>query len=179
MYTVVYTPENELAGNTVIADNFTLAGDDTVAEVKESYYYPANNQVRLLALVDTADINTPLNLKSVNVKDTEGNNADVDTTVYLLSEENIEVGALAIQSYRFISGGAAVSDVTNKTGISILVCVANATTGAKRGTVTVYDGTTVCGEAEFNVKNEGVVWLTVDTTSHTFTADENVRVVIE
>ena len=144
--------------------------------MEAAYYYPETGQVKLTVSAATIDENAPLTLLSQGVQDTDGNAANANETVYLLTEEPIEPGTLGVQSYRFFIGGAPVSEVKERSGVSVLVCVANATGSAQSGTVQVYDGETLCGEATYSVKNEGAVWVTVDTTAHTFSAAENVTI---
>lgn len=179
VYTVVYTPDTTLSADSVKADNFSLFSTATSADVKEAYYYPENNQVKLTVFAITTDENAALTLSPCGVRDTEGNDVETESSVYLLEETEIEYGTIGVQSFRFFSDEQAIGDITNRKGVSVLVGVANATGSRKTGKVSVYDGEILCGEADFTVKNEGISWLTVDCTAHTFSSAKNVRFVIE
>lgn len=179
VYTVVYTPDVTLAADSVKADNFYLTSQATSADVREAYYYPENGCVKLTVFAITTDEDAPLTLNLSEVRDIEGYKVETEQNVYLLEETEIEEGTLGVQSFRFFSEEQAISDITNRKGVSVLVGITNATGSRKTGNVSVYDGEILCGKAEFSVKNEGVCWLTVACTAHTFSSAKNVRFVVE
>lgn len=175
MYTIVYTPEKELSSATVLSTNYLVEGENADITVDSAYYYPASGVVRLIADAVIVDEDALYTLTTDGVTDTDGNAADETLTVYLVKEQEPKACELYVSAYRFLKDGKPVSVIENDTtGITLWVFVANATTSQKTGTLKVYDGSTLCGEAEFTAKNEGFAIVNVDTSAYTFSDLENV-----
>lgn len=159
----------------MLSTNYLVEGENADITVSSAYYYPASGVVRLIADAVIVDEDALYTLTTEGVTDTDGNAADEELTVYLVKEQEPEAYELYVSAYRFLKDGKPVSVIENDTtGITLWVFVANATASQKTGKLKVYDGSTLCGEAEFTAKNEGFAIVNVDTSAHTFSNFDNV-----
>lgn len=175
----MYTPTKNLSASTVTSDKYNLKADNVYADVCSTIYYPELNQVKLIVTAPIQSEDKLLTLSSKGLCDTNGAPADETITVYLAEEKEVEYNTVAVETYTFLKDGVPVLDVARKSGITVKIRLANATGSLRTGTIKIYDGEILCGEANYNVKNDGVVQVTVDTSAHEFTANNNVTIEID
>ena len=173
---MMYTPEATLSADSVTYDKYSLYAEDTETEIRSACYYPGIGKVKLTVQATLASDDTLFNLTSTGLTDIDGEAADESLTVYLVKEDSVDYDTVGIEAYCFVKDGAPVLDISGKSGIMVNVRIANATGTVKQGKVRIYDGSVLCGEASYSIKNEGVEQITVDTSAHEFTGNENITI---
>ncbi len=177
VYALTYTPASELAGDTVCAENYTLTSDKTSRiNILDTYYYPGENQVKLIIETKKAAAGAPCRLTSENLLNTEGQTTDCDETVYLFSENEVSYGTVDISAVSYLIGNVPAGNTSGKSGITVVVRLSNTTGVTQQGTVAVFDGGEAVVSAPYSVDSEGFAEITLDASAHTFTTQATINI---
>lgn len=170
MYAAAYTPQNELAANTVLPQNFTLVSESgETAVITEAYYYAEHNQVKLILDTTNAGTGEMWNLTSTGLLDTEGNSVETSEKVTLFKETEVSYGTAEISSVTFFENGVPTLSTVNKDGIIAVVRIANTTGESVSGMVKLYDGNTLVAECNCSIESESFTEVSIDISEHNFT----------
>lgn len=170
VYAAAYTPQNELAANTVLPQNFTLVSESgETAVITEAYYYAEANQVKLILETANAGSEELWNLASTGLLDTEGNQVNTAEGITLFKEAEISYGTAQVSSVTFFENGVPTLSTANKDGIIAVVRIANTTGESVSGMVKLYDGNTLVAECNCSIESESFTEVSIDISEHNFT----------
>lgn len=176
MYAAAYTPQNKLAANTVLPENFTLVSESgEVAAITDAYYYAEENQVKFILEAKNAGAQEIWNLTSTGVLDTEGNTAAAAGELTLFRESEISYGSAQVLAVTFLENGVPTSEVVNKSGIVAVIRISNTTGEAVSGKVRLFDGSSLVEERDCSIESESFTELSIDISEYIFTDEASVE----
>ena len=176
MYAAAYTPQQTLAANTVVPQNFTLVSESgETAAIKDTYYYAEDNQVKLVIEATNAGSQELWNLTSTGVLDTEGNSVNTAGELTLFRESEVSYGSVQVSAVTFLENGVPTSEVANKSGIVAVIRISNTTGDAVSGKVKIFDGASIIAERDCSIESESFAEISIDISEHSFINEANVE----